>query len=241
MNLKLNKIDWKSQSFRIMLVASLCQFSVSIILNCMHVMLPQISTDLDIPISSLNWITIIFLMTLLASSIPISRNIGHRGVKSSMKLACYGMIIGLILNAGCISIELFFFSRIIQGLAIAILNVCMYMIIILGMPQNKVGYALGFTSSSGYVSMLIAPTLSGFITHHLGWRFVFIFMIIIFIFQLILMRLINEDWKTTKKPIDLSGSIIYIFHLLLGIWVIINYRRRINFLYNNSNTFYSFS
>lgn len=218
MGFKFNGIDWNSQSFKIILIAALCQFSISMILNCMHVMLPQISSELNIPISSLNWITLIFLMTLLACSVPFSQNIGQRGIKFYIKIASYGLIIGLILNAISFNLELFFISRIIQGITMSVLNVCVSMIVILGMPDNKVGYALGFVSSAGYLGNLIAPTLSGTITSFLSWRFVFIFMIILFAFQLILLHLVEDEWKTNKKHSDKIGSVIFILMVCLMVY-----------------------
>ena len=210
MAFKINGIDFKSQTFQIIFIASLSQFSISMILNCMHVLLPAISSELTISVELLNWITIIFLMTLLAFSIPLSQNVGYVGVKLYMQIGSIGLIAGLLLNSISGNIELFFVSRIIQGLAIAILNVCVYMIIILGVPKNKVGYALGLVSSAGYVGMLISPTFSGMISYFLNWRYVFILLVFIFIFLFILMQLVKDEWKPEKKAIDLKGSIIFI-------------------------------
>ena len=213
MNFNFIKFDWKSQSFRIILLAALCQFLTSMVLNCMHVMLPNMSLELGISIELLNWLTLVFLMTLLAFSIPISKYLGYGGVKKYMKIATYGLIIGLGIFALSSNIEFLLISRFIQGLNIAILNICVYMIIILGISENKVGQALGIVSSAGYVGMLISPTISGLITQFFGWRLVFIVLIIIFIFQLILIHFIKGEWKTDKKPIDNIGSLIFMIFI----------------------------
>lgn len=213
MNFNFIKFDWKSQSFRIILLAALCQFLTSMVLNCMHVMLPNMSLELGISIELLNWLTLVFLMTLLAFSIPISKYLGYGGVKKYMKIATYGLIIGLGIFALSSNIEFLLISRFIQGLNIAILNICVYMIIIRGISENKVGQALGIVSSAGYVGMLISPTISGLITQFFGWRLVFIVLIIIFIFQLILIHFIKGEWKTDKKPIDNIGSLIFMIFI----------------------------
>lgn len=213
MNFNFIKFDWKSQSFRIILLAALCQFLTSMVLNCMHVMLPNMSLELGISIELLNWLTLVFLMTLLAFSIPISKYLGYGGVKKYMKIATCGLIIGLGIFALSSNIEFLLISRFIQGLNIAILNICVYMIIILGISENKVGQALGIVSSAGYVGMLISPTISGLITQFFGWRLVFIVLIIIFIFQLILIHFIKGEWKTDKKPIDNIGSLIFMIFI----------------------------
>ncbi|WP_295614762.1 MFS transporter [uncultured Methanobrevibacter sp.] len=230
MNFNFIKFDWKSQSFRIILLAALCQFLTSMVLNCMHVMLPNMSLELGISIELLNWLTLVFLMTLLAFSIPISKYLGHGGVKKYMKIATYGLIIGLGIFALSSNIEFLLISRFIQGLNIAILNICVYMIIILGISENKVGQALGIVSSAGYVGMLISPTISGLITQFFGWRLVFIVLIIIFIFQLILIHFIKGEWKTDKKPIDNIGSLIFMIFICFLVYGLSSLNDRLIYL-----------
>ena len=230
MNFNFIKFDWKSQSFRIILLAALCQFLTSMVLNCMHVMLPNMSLELGISIELLNWLTLVFLMTLLAFSIPISKYLGYGGVKKYMKIATYGLIIGLGIFALSSNIEFLLISRFIQGLNIAILNICVYMIIILGISENKVGQALGIVSSAGYVGMLISPTISGLITQFFGWRLVFIVLIIIFIFQLILIHFIKGEWKTDKKPIDNIGSLIFMIFICFLVYGLSSLNDRLIYL-----------
>lgn len=230
MNFNFIKFDWKSQSFRIILLAALCQFLTSMVLNCMHVMLPNMSLELGISIELLNWLTLVFLMTLLAFSIPISKYLGYGGVKKYMKIATCGLIIGLGIFALSSNIEFLLISRFIQGLNIAILNICVYMIIILGISENKVGQALGIVSSAGYVGMLISPTISGLITQFFGWRLVFIVLIIIFIFQLILIHFIKGEWKTDKKPIDNIGSLIFMIFICFLVYGLSSLNDRLIYL-----------
>jgi len=54
LNFNFNGIDWKSQTFLIVLLAALNQLSTSIVTNVVTVVLPQISSDFGITVSTLN-------------------------------------------------------------------------------------------------------------------------------------------------------------------------------------------
>ena len=53
-NRNFNGLDWKSQTFLIVLLAALNQLSTSIVTNVVTVVLPQISSDFGITVSTLN-------------------------------------------------------------------------------------------------------------------------------------------------------------------------------------------
>ena len=88
--------------------------STSIVTNVVVVVLPDISIDLGITVSTLNWITIIFFMASISISIPLSKIISQYGVKKYTKIAIWGLILGLVLSAVANSHALFLLSRVIQ-------------------------------------------------------------------------------------------------------------------------------
>lgn len=205
-----NGIDWKSQTFIIVLLAALNQLSTSIVTNVVMVVLPQISSDLAISVSTLNWITIIFFMSSISISIPLSKIISQRGVKKYTRIATVGLIIGLLISAFAIHTNMFLFSRIIQGCSCAILYFSVYMMIVLEIPEEKTGRALGIVGSSGYIGMTIAPSIAGFISYYFSWRGAFIFVVPLLIFQLFLIQRIEGEWTAEKRPIDSIGSLLYV-------------------------------
>lgn len=198
MNFNFNGIDWKSQTFLIVLLAALNQLSTSIVTNVVTVVLPQISFDLGITVSTLNWITIIFFMASISISISLSKIISQKGVKKFTGVATVGLIIGLLISTFAVHTNMFLLSRIIQGCSCAILYFSVYMMIVLEMPEEKTGRALGIVGSSGYIGMTIAPSIAGFISYYLSWRGAFLFVVPILIFQLFLIHRIEGEWTAEK-------------------------------------------
>lgn len=211
-------LDWKSQAFLIILLAAMNQFTTALASNVVVVVLPSISQDLGITVSMLNWISLIFMMSLIAVSIPLSKVINQRGVKKYTKFAMWGLIAGLIISAVSTHMEFFLLSRIVQGVTIAILYVSVYMMVVLGLPEESTGRALGIVGSTGYIGMTLAPTIGGIISNYLSWRFAFIIIVPVLLVQLVIAHYITDEWVGDKKPIDKAGSLMYGVMIILVIY-----------------------
>ncbi len=149
-------------------------------------------------------------MASISISIPLSKIISQKGVKKFTGVATVGLIIGLLISTFAVHTNMFLLSRIIQGCSCAILYFSVYMMIVLEMPEEKTGRALGIVGSSGYIGMTIAPSIVGFISYYLSWRGAFVFIVPLLIFQLFLIHRIEGEWTAEKRPIDAVGSLLYV-------------------------------
>ena len=161
-------------------------------------------------------------MASISISIPLSKIISQYGVKKYTKIAIWGLILGLVLSAVANSHALFLLSRVIQGINCAILYFSIYMMIVLEMPEDKTGRTLGIVGSSGYIGMTIAPSIAGFISYYLSWRFAFLFVVPLLAFQLVLVHYIYDEWKTEKRPIDNIGSLLYVLVIIFLVYGLSN-------------------
>ncbi|WP_295723156.1 MFS transporter [uncultured Methanobrevibacter sp.] len=208
-NLNFSNTNWKSQTILILILTALVQLSAAFITNIITVMLPNISYDLDISLDSLNWISLIFLMAIISVGIPLNKCISQWGVKRCIRISIIGLMISLILTSIATNMELLLISRIIQGVTIAVMCISIYMMIILGIPNEHLGKTLGIVGSCGYIGTTIAPSIAGFISYYLSWRYAFLIIVPILVFELFLIYLIKDEWSTDKKALDIKGSLIY--------------------------------
>ena len=225
MNFNLSNINWKSQATWVLLLTSLLHFTCSFTANFITVLLPDISVDLDVPVDTLNWITLIFLIAIIAITIPASKNIKRFDLKKSIRILIFLLILGLVLSAITPNMEVFLFSRLIQGASIALIPTIDLVIIVLAMPEEDVGKALGIIGSAGYVGMTIAPSVTGFVSNFVSWRYAFLIIVPLLVFLFFLIRYIKVDnWVVEKNPIDFVGSIMYIFMTILFVLGISSFR-----------------
>lgn len=207
--------QFSSDDLRILVIASLTQFTTSFIGSMIPVAIPLISGELNLSIEFANWITISYMIALIAVSIPLSHVISQYGVK---KFTIYGvtiLIIGLIMSAISFNIYFLLFSRILQGVSVAILLISIYLLVVNQIPENHLGGALGIVGSCGYIGMTSAPTISGFIVYYLSWRILFILMVLIFAIELILLFRVDREYNSERKPINIKSSFLYIVIMTL--------------------------
>ena len=199
----------------VLVIAALIQLTTSFIGSMIQVALPLISNELNLTIEAANLISICYMVALIAVSIPLSKVISQTGVKKCTIYAVIVLCVGLIMSALSFDINILLFSRVIQGISVAVLLISIYMLVVNQISEENVGTALGIVGSCGYIGMTSAPTISGFIVYYLSWRIMFIIIFLIFIVELILLFRLDSEWKDEKKPLDISGSIIYIMLMVL--------------------------
>lgn len=207
-----------SNDLIILTIAALTQFTTSFIGSMIQVAIPLISNDLNLTIELANWITIAYMVALIAVSIPASRVISQYGVKKFTIYSIILLIIGLMMSALSFDIYFLLFSRIIQGIAVSILLITIYVFVVNQISEENVGSALGIVGSCGYIGMTSAPTISGFVVYYLSWRILFVLIVLVFVIELLLLFRYDGEFKSESKPINIASSFTYI--LLMSLFMI---------------------
>lgn len=188
---------------------------MQLIANMTVVALPEISMNLDFSAEMLLWVNLIYLMSFVAFSLPFAKIISQYGVKKSTKASLYLLFVSILLSVFSTSDVMFLLSRFIQGFTSASLAVSLYVMVVEEFEDSEIGSALGIVSSAGYIGMLIAPSFMGFVIYLFEWKLAFLILIPIIAVLLILLNRINFEWNTEKRPVDNTGSLLYIIIMVL--------------------------
>ena len=216
---------FSSKDLLVLVIAALIQFATSFIGSMIQVALPLMSNDLNLTIELANWVSISYMVALIAVSIPLSRVISQYGVKKSTIIGVIVLGIGLLMSAAAPDIYFLLFSRVIQGISVAVLLISIYMFVVNQISEDNVGSALGIVGSMGYIGMTSAPTISGFIVYYLSWRLLFVILGLVFIILLMLLSRLDGDWKCDSKPINVKGSFFYVVLMVLFVIGLTNITR----------------
>ena len=155
------------------ILGCLLLFCVQFIVNMVIVALPSMASDLHLNVDMENAINLVFLITSVALMIPLGTYVSKYGIGRYLKISLLLMTIGLLLSAFSTDINMLLFSRFIQGIAAAIINSSIYVIVALQLPSDRLGYVLGIMGSCGYIGLCLSNTISGFVVYYLSWRAVF--------------------------------------------------------------------
>lgn len=202
----------------VIIVGCLLLFSVQFIANMVIVALPTIASDLHLNVELENAINLAFLITSVSLMLPLGKYVSKFGIGRYLKISLVLMCTGLLLSAFSTNIHMLLFSRILQGIATAIINGSMYVIVTIQLPSDKLGYVLGIMGSCGYVGLCLSHTISGIVVEYLTWRAVFLILIPIYVITLLILIKLNKEWSTgDDKTTDNIGSITYV--LFMGLFL----------------------
>src|SRR5699024_4273858 len=135
-------------------------------------------------------------------------------------------IIGILLGGLSPSFSVLLMGRILQAVGTGLLLPLMYNIVLVIVPPQKRGTAMGFIGFVMMSSLAIGPAVSGFITESLGYQWLFWLALPFFIVALLCGIFFMQNVSTITKPnidfwsILLStigfGGIVYGFSSEIG-------------------------
>ena len=206
----------------VIILGCLLLFCVQFIANMVTVALPTIALDLDLDVEMLNAINLVFLITSVSLMLPLGKYVSKYGIGKYLKCSIVLMTVGLLISAFSTDINTLLISRVFQGVATAIINGAMYVIVTIQLPSDKLGYALGIMGSCGYVGLCLSNIVSGMVVYYLSWRAVFLILIPVYLITLFILIKLNKEWYTDDvKEIDNIGSLLYALFMGLFLYGIV--------------------
>lgn len=208
----------KTNKMTILLIAAIASFLTPFMASSVNVALPIIAEELGVNAILLGWITTAFLLTCAMLAVPLGRIADIYGMKKIFTIGIIFFTIASFLASLSPCVEFLIFSRALQGIGSSMIFVTALAIITSTFPPGEMGRAIGINISSVFMGTVVGPILGGLLTHLLGWRSIFYFVIPLGILVTILVfsKLNGREWAACKEEkLDLAGSFLYSLSLLL--------------------------
>ena len=195
----------------ILLVVLIAYIMIPIIGQSIYVALPSIGKSLSSNPVVLGWISVSLLLSISVFAFTTGKLADIYGRK---KIFLWGVAIctvtSFLLSASYSATALIIF-RAIQGFGIAIVLNTGLVLISAIYPAGKRGKPLALCTSALYIGQTIAPFLGGLLTHHLGWRSVFLTNVPfgVFVIAFMLWRVKDEWIEAPGEKIDIIGTILF--------------------------------
>jgi EmrB/QacA subfamily drug resistance transporter len=173
-------------------------FMVMLDMSIVTIAIPKIMSSLGVDLEEVDWIMIAYNVATAIIIMPITFIIRKIGLKIPIILSIIFFTVSSIACGFATSINMLIFFRIIQGLSgggIAPLGLAL-----LGkvFEPGERGKAMGIWGIGAMAAPAIGPTLGGWITDHLTWRWVFFVNAPIAVITLIGILIIMEDDHKTQ-------------------------------------------
>lgn len=182
-----------------------------IIGQSVNVALPAIGKSLSSNPVVLGWISISLLLSIAVFAIPAGRIADIYGRKKIFLLGVTICTVTSFLLAVSYSAAVIIFFRAIQGIGGAMILNTGLVIVSSIYPAGQRGKPLGLCMAAIYTGQTLAPFLGGMLTHHLGWRSIFLANVPfgLFIIGFMFWKINDERVEVSGEKIDFVGAIIF--------------------------------
>jgi MFS family permease len=125
------------------------------------------------PLAGVQWVSLIYLLTLVALLAPMGRISDARGRKL---IYSYGFAAFTLASAACAvapSLHLLVAFRLVQAVGAAMLQANSVALVATSVPESAIRRALGVQAAAQALGLALGPTLGGILTETAGWRAVY--------------------------------------------------------------------
>ncbi|MEE0229536.1 MAG: DHA2 family efflux MFS transporter permease subunit [Peptococcaceae bacterium] len=177
--------------------------------TAMNVVFPTLMREFNIPTSTVQWVTTIYLL-VLAIIIPASSWLKKRFMTRTLFGASLALfIVGTLFGLWSPYFAVLMLGRVLQGAGTGITLPMMFNIIVEQVPTKNIGMIMGFATLTIALGPAVGPALGGFIINYAGWRMIFGSLLPILIISAIGgMSCIRQSSPLFKEPFDISGFLM---------------------------------
>jgi MFS family permease len=134
---------------------------------------PAMEHDFGVPVAAVQWVSLVYLLGLVAMLAPA----GRLGDAAGRKLVyTYGFVVFSVASAACglaPSLGALVALRLVQAIGAAMLQANSVALVTTSAPKAKMRFALGVQAGAQAVGLALGPTLGGLLTATAGWRAVY--------------------------------------------------------------------
>jgi len=135
--------------------------------------LPALQRDFHVGLASAQWVSLSYLVVLVALVVPVGRWSDRAGRKL---VYLYGFVLFTAASAGCGlagSLGLLVALRAVQAVGAAMLQANSVALVSSSVPPNRRRTALGIQAGAQAVGLALGPTVGGLVVATAGWRWIF--------------------------------------------------------------------
>ncbi len=216
----MNKIDY-SKKWAVMTVVSIGTFLSVLDGNIVNIALPTIVDEMGTDFSVVQWVILIYLLTMATLMLSIGRLGDMLGKK---RLYTAGFVIfttGSFLCGLSPTIYWLIGFRVIQAVGAAMILALGMAIATEAFPPDERGKAMGINGAVVSVGIIVGPTVGGFIIGQFAWNWIFIVNVPVGIVgTLMAIRYLPVYGTNGRQQFDFIGAFsmfLTLFGLLMGL------------------------
>jgi EmrB/QacA subfamily drug resistance transporter len=175
--------------------------------SIVNIALPTLQQDLGVDLSTVQWVTVAYLLMIGSLLLPMGR-LGEVLTFKRVYLAGFGLFtVASVLCALAPGVGLLVAFRVLQAIGAAAITAIGPAIITRTFPYSERGRALGLNGVAVSLGLTLGPILGGLLTSAVGWRAIFLINLPIGILTILWARRILPDEASGRgATFDLLGA-----------------------------------
>jgi len=163
----------KTQNWLIFLMVAIGIFMATLDGSIVNIALPSIMADFAVPLATIQWVVMIYLLTVTSLLLSFGRLSDIRGRRLVYSLGLMFFSLGSFFCGIAPSAHWLIGARFFQGLGAAMNMACTPALIIDTFPEKDRGKAIGMMGSVVASGLTAGPALGGILIHYFSWRAIF--------------------------------------------------------------------
>lgn len=184
--------------------------------SIVNVALPYMMQDLTTDMQTIQWVVLIYLMTVSSLLLTFGRLSDIKGRKSIYVLGFIIFVAGSFLCGMARISQVLIVARALQGCGAAMLMACSPALIVDAFPVKERGRALGMIGAVVAAGLTTGPVVGGILLEYFSWRYIFYINIPIGIAAIIggffVLKGVSSA-NASREPLDKTGSVLLIIIL----------------------------
>lgn len=163
----------KTPNWLIFLLVAIGIFMATLDGSIVNIALPSIMADFAVPLATIQWVVMIYLLTVTSLLLSFGRLSDIRGRRMVYSLGLCLFSLGSFFCGIAPSAHWLIGARFFQGLGAAMTMACTPALIIDTFPERERGRAIGMMGSVVASGLTAGPALGGILIHYFSWRAIF--------------------------------------------------------------------
>jgi len=183
-------------------------FMSTIDASIVNISLPTIATYFNVPLSgAIEWVIIAYLIVIAATLLTIGRLADMTGRKAIWATGLAIFTTGSALCGASPSLGILIGARAFQAIGASLLFAVSAAMLVSAFPASERGRVLGMNALVVALGISVGPTIGGFITQYLTWRWIFYVNVPLGIVGFVAtLRLLHESKRSGHGRFDPAGA-----------------------------------
>jgi EmrB/QacA subfamily drug resistance transporter len=162
-----------TQNWLIFLMVAIGIFMATLDGSIVNIALPSIMADFAVPLATIQWVVMIYLLTVTSLLLSFGRLSDILGRRTIYSLGLCLFSLGSLFCGIAPSAHWLIGARFFQGLGAAMTMACTPALLVDTFPETERGRAIGMMGSVVASGLTAGPVLGGLLIHYFSWRAIF--------------------------------------------------------------------